>query len=112
MGITFKENCSDIRNSKVIELIKELSEYGCHLSIHDPKASVEECKRTLGIDLQPFEDQRDFDCLIAAVPHKEFIKLDVSAICSKIKPGGVFVDIKASYNRKNFSENGINLWRP
>ena len=112
MGITFKENCSDIRNSKVVDLINELSEYGCRLTIYDPKASAEECEQIYGINLQPFEHDNDFDCLIAAVPHQEFIELDVSTLCSKMKPGGVFIDLKSAYQRDCFSQNGINLWRP
>ena len=112
MGITFKENCSDIRNSKVVDLIKELSDYGCHLSIYDPRASAQECERIYGISLQPFENAKDFDCLIAAVPHREFIELDVSVLYSKIKPGGVFVDLKSAYSDDGVSKNHINLWRP
>ena len=112
MGVTFKENCSDIRNSKVVDLIKELSDYGCRLSIHDPRASAKECEQIYGISLQPLEHCSDFDCLIAAVPHQEFIQLDVATLCSKMKPGGVFIDLKSTYPRDGFSQNGINLWRP
>ena len=112
MGITFKENCSDIRNSKVIDLIRELSEYGCRLCVYDPRASAEECEQIYNITIETFEDKKDFDCLIAAVPHQEFIQLDESFLCSKIKPRGVFIDLKSAYQRDVFFDHGINLWRP
>ena len=102
MGITFKENCSDIRNSKVIDLIRELSEYGCRLCVYDPRASAEECEQIYNITIETFEDKKDFDCLIAAVPHQEFIQLDESFLCSKIKPRGVFIDLKSAYQRDVF----------
>ena len=70
----------------MVDLINELSDYGCRLTIYDPKASAEECEQIYGINLQPFEHDYDFDCLIVAVPHQEFIELDVSTLCSKMKP--------------------------
>ena len=95
----------------MIDLIRELSEYGCRLCVYDPRASAEECEQIYNITIETFEDKKDFDCLIAAVPHQEFIQLDESFLCSKIKPRGVFIDLKSAYQRDVF-DHGINLWRP
>ena len=112
MGIAFKENCSDIRNSKVVDLINQLTEHGCKVIVHDPLVAPKECKHHYDITLQPFESEHIFDCLIAAVPHNEFTRLSVDTLCSKIKPGGVFIDLKSAYPRAEFANHNIKLWRP
>ena len=112
MGIAFKENCSDIRNSKVVDLINQLTEHGCEVTVHDPLVAPEECKHHYDITLEPFESEHIFDCLIAAVPHNEFTRLSVDSLCSKIKPGGVFIDLKSAFSRAEFANHNIKLWRP
>lgn len=112
LGVTFKENCGDIRNSKVVDLINELTDHECNVVVHDPLACPEECKKHYDISLEPFENEHLFDCLIAAVPHDEYIQIDVATLCAKIRPGGVFVDLKAAYSRKEFANHNIKLWRP
>ena len=111
LGLTFKENCSDLRNSKVAELVTELEEYGCQPFVHDPLASPEEAKLEYGIDLNGWEDLPECDALIAAVPHRYYLDLPISDILSRMKPGGVFVDIKGAYDTAAIKAGGFRLWR-
>ncbi|WP_269466432.1 Vi polysaccharide biosynthesis UDP-N-acetylglucosamine C-6 dehydrogenase TviB [Anaerohalosphaera lusitana] len=77
LGITFKENCPDIRNSRVIDVIEELKSYGCELTVHDPWADPEEVKEEYGIQLKEVPtDQKDFDAVVIAVAHNQFKQID------------------------------------
>ncbi len=85
LGITFKENCPDIRNSKVIDVIRELQDFGTTVSIHDPWASPEEVLHEYGIDLmttQKLEQAAPFDALVLAVAHREFENLEIKKLCN------------------------------
>ncbi len=80
LGITFKENCPDIRNSRVIDVINELKDFGCNVDVYDPWADKEEVKHEYGIDLLTKEDEVDlskYDALVVAVAHDEFKKMDI-----------------------------------
>lgn len=90
LGITFKENCPDIRNSRVIDVIREMQEFGCHVDVHDPWADKEEVRQEYGLDLIS-EVQGDYDAIILAVAHNEFKTMDMQ----KLKQGNCIVfDIK------------------
>ncbi len=92
LGITFKENCPDIRNSRVIDVINELKDFGCNVDVYDPWADKEEVKEEYGIDLLTKEDNIDlskYDAIVVAVAHDEFKKMDI-----KKSDNQVIYDIK------------------
>jgi UDP-N-acetyl-D-galactosamine dehydrogenase len=94
VGLTFKENVPDLRNSRVPDIINELREYGIDPIVHDPMASGEEALREYGIELRPFDALSDLDGVILAVPHqKSFDQLD--RIVDSVRKGGLFIDIKS-----------------
>ncbi|TRD11401.1 nucleotide sugar dehydrogenase [Erythrobacter insulae] len=98
LGLTFKEDVPDIRNSKVPDIIAELRDYGIEPMVADPLASLEETRREYGIALTPCADVRELDALILAVNHAEYIA-DPAALLARVKPGGVIVDVKSAIDR-------------
>ena len=90
LGITFKENCPDIRNTRVVDIIKELEEYGVVVDIHDPWADKEEVQMELGLELTESIDMNQYDSIVLAVAHEEFVAMDWSQIKDK-----VIFDVKA-----------------
>src|SRR5438477_1159753 len=91
LGMTFKENCKDIRNSKVIDVIRELQEYGCEVFVHDPEADPDETMHEYGIKLCSWEDLPAADALILAVAHKAFLEIPTQEILKKIVRQGCLV---------------------
>lgn len=115
LGLTFKENCPDTRNSKVDDIIKRLNEYGIEPIVVDPWASERDAMREYGVELTPLHEVKDADCVIVAVAHNEFkaLKLDdikklyrVSADSEK-----VLIDVKGIYSVKDLSNSGMDYWR-
>ena len=112
LGLTFKENCSDLRNSKVADLIKELQEFGCDVSVHDPLADVQEAKREYDITLVDWVDlPANADAVVAAVSHSHYKNLPIEIVLAQLKSGGVFIDIKSFYCAGSIEAAGYNLWR-
>ena len=111
LGLTFKENCKDIRNSKVIDVIRELEQYGIECFVHDPEADHEETMHEYGIKLCDWEDLPQADAVILAVAHKQFTQQPPSAILSKIVPQGVFVQVKPAFDSAAFTREGVRVWR-
>lgn len=112
LGLTFKENCSDMRNSKVADLIKELQEFGCEVSVHDPLAEAKEAMHEYGIALTEWDLlPKQADAIIAAVSHSEYTNQPVTQLLAKLKPGGVFIDIKSTYSPEVIEGAGFVLWR-
>ncbi len=97
MGITFKENCSDIRNTGVIDVIKELNEYGVKTEVYDPWANAEEVDTEYGINLLQTLDNQ-YDGIVLAVPHQDFLSIDFQAL--KKESFSVIFDIKAVLEKK------------
>ena len=115
LGLTFKENCPDTRNSKVDDIIKRLNEYGIEPIIVDPWASERDAMREYGVELTPLHEVKDADCVIVAVAHNEFkaLRLDdikklyrVSADSEK-----VLIDVKGIYSVKDLKNSGMDYWR-
>jgi UDP-N-acetyl-D-galactosamine dehydrogenase len=94
IGLTFKENVPDLRNSRVPDIIDELREYGIDPIVHDPTASGEEALREYGIELRPFDALKDLDAVILAVPHQDSLD-QLDRIVSSVREGGVFIDVKS-----------------
>jgi len=99
MGITFKENVQDIRNSKVVDVYRELRDYAVDVDVVDPHAESEEVEEEYGFGLTPTPSQ-DYDAIILAVPHAEYLNRDETFFTDLLKPNGLFVDIKGLYRHQ------------
>lgn len=114
LGFTFKENCPDTRNTKVIDIVKELREYGIEPLIADPEADAAEAERLYGISFVEMEEIRDVDAVILAVSHKEFEKLSPDTLNGFYKKGAarrVLADLKGILDRERLEEAGYLYWR-
>jgi UDP-N-acetyl-D-galactosamine dehydrogenase len=112
LGLTFKENCPDLRNSKVADLVKELQSFGCAVAVHDPIAEAPEAVHEYGIALTEWNKlPKDADAIVAAVSHREYLAMPLSDITGRLKPGGVFVDVKSAYDPAAIRAAGCRLWR-
>ncbi len=114
LGFTFKENCPDTRNTKVIDIVRELQEYGIDPLITDPVADVAEAQREYGIVFTPEKEIHDVDAVILAVSHTEYTKLTMDQIDRVYAPGRkmkVLADIKGMLDRSMYEEAGYLYWR-
>ena len=114
LGFTFKENCPDTRNTKVIDIYKELGEYGIVPVVVDPAADAEEAERLYGITFQSMEAVHDMDAVIIAVAHEEFLKFGRKAVDGFYNPAHrrrVLLDIKGLLNRKDYQTEDYLYWR-
>ncbi len=115
LGITFKENCPDIRNTKVVDIFEKLREYGITPVVTDPLADPEETRKHYGIELIPMEDIREADCLVFANAHEEFKALPeekIEAMYRKGSPGErVLIDVKGILDKKRWLAKGYHFWR-
>lgn len=112
LGFTFKENCPDTRNTKIIDIVHEIEEYGITPVIADPRADAEEAKMLYGVEFADMETIRDMDAVILAVAHKEFSSFSVDEMNSFFGSGKkVLLDIKGILNRKEYEEAGYKYWR-
>jgi UDP-N-acetyl-D-galactosamine dehydrogenase len=111
LGLTFKENVPDIRNSKVIDIVRELESFGVAVQLHDPIASAEQAAREYGIKLIPYDQLQPAEIVILAVPHESYVKGGWPLISSLLKNGrGSVVDIRSSLDRGGSPET-VELWR-
>ena len=115
LGITFKENCPDTRNSKVIDIIKRLKEYGNEPIVYDPLADKNDAKEEYGIDLVDIEDIKDADCLVFAVAHDEFKNMSfdqMDALFGNFSNNEkIIIDVKSIFDKKAIEERGYSYWR-
>ena len=114
LGFTFKENCPDTRNTKVIDIYNELQEYGITPMVVDPAADAAEAKRLYGIDFASMEQVKDMDAVIVAVAHDQFADLKKEQIRSFYKPENrkkVLSDIKGILNRNEYDVDEFCYWR-
>jgi len=109
LGVTFKENVTDTRNSRVPDIAFELREFGIEVVMHDPVADPEVVKHEYGLTLQPRAALTELQALIVAVSHKEIISMGVSALAKMVQPGGVFVDIKSMFSPDEIPEH-VRYW--
>lgn len=110
-GITFKENCPDIRNSRVIDIIKSLKEYGTDISVVDPWAHSHEVQEEYGFSLVSWEDLKTCDAIIIAVSHDQFKKMDISTFLKKMNKPAILFDIKSVFDRDEVESAGALHWR-
>lgn len=110
-GLTFKENCPDLRNSKVIDIINELKDYNINVLVHDALASHEQAEDEYGVSLSKFEDLPPTDILVIAVGHKMYKEMELKLLLSKVKPGGIILDVKSILPKDKVIALGYTLWR-
>jgi UDP-N-acetyl-D-galactosamine dehydrogenase len=111
LGLTFKENCADLRNSKVADVINELKSYGVEVFVHDPFADPDEAMHEYGVRLFKWEDLPRADAIVAAVSHQQLISLPAEDFQKKLVKGGCFVDVKACFDAAALEGAGIKVWR-
>jgi UDP-N-acetyl-D-galactosamine dehydrogenase len=111
LGLAFKENCPDLRNSRVIDLIEELKTYGARVVVHDPAASREDARREYGIELASWEDLPVADALVLAVAHNDLIARTTPDFLSKVAANGCVVDVKSRLDAAAIRAAGRALWR-
>lgn len=112
LGFTFKENCPDTRNTKVMDIVRELQEYGIDTVVADPEADVEETKKLYEIELTPVEEICDVDALILAVAHEQFVRLKKTYVDSLYGKGKkILLDIKGILDRKEYENANYQYWR-
>lgn len=115
LGLTFKENCPDTRNSKVDDIIKRLNEYGINPTVVDPWASERDAMHEYGVILTRMEDVKDADCIIVAVAHQEFKAITLDEMKKLFKKGAddekVLIDVKGLYQVNDLKASGLKYWR-
>lgn len=111
LGLTFKENCADLRNSKVIDIIRELQSYGIEVAVTDAYANPEEAMQEYGVQLLPWEQLPQANAVVAAVSHHAYQSLTIEEIGSKLVSGGVFIDVKAIFDAQSLENAGYTVWR-
>jgi UDP-N-acetyl-D-galactosamine dehydrogenase len=111
LGLTFKEDCPDLRNSRSIDVIRELESYGMEVCVHDPRACPDESRHEYGIELRSWTDLPEADAIVVAVAHSEFVRRPVTSYRTKVRAGGVFVDVKSRFCRDELAKEGLHVWR-
>ena len=111
LGLTFKEDCPDLRNSRVIDVIRELESYGARVIVHDPVADAKEAFHEYKVDLRAWDDLPKAGAIVAAVNHREFKDRPVGDFLSKLEKDGVITDVKSMFETAAFAGSGVELWR-
>ena len=111
LGMTFKENCPDLRNSKVIDVVRELRSFGVRVSVHDPIADSAECEHEYGVALTPWAQLPRAAAVVAAVAHRDYLERGAAGIAQKLVPGGLFADVKSSFDPAAIGAAGCRVWR-
>jgi UDP-N-acetyl-D-galactosamine dehydrogenase len=111
LGLTFKEDVPDIRNSKVIDIIRELHEFGVETFVHDPQANADDALHEYGVRLCDWESLPAADALILAVPHRRYLELPNEALIRKVVRQGCIIDVKAVLDAPALRKEGLRLWR-
>ncbi|MBF0200394.1 MAG: nucleotide sugar dehydrogenase [Desulfamplus sp.] len=111
LGLTFKENCPDMRNTRVIDIIDELKGYGAHVMVHDPLADSREAMEYYGVNLSPWESMKELGAIILAVPHEFYKSMGTRDIVALVDRGGVVIDVKSILEPEIAHECGACFWR-
>jgi len=111
LGLTFKENCPDLRNSRVVDIISELQEYHCDIQVHDPLADPAAALQEYGLSLIPTENLQKAHAVVLAVPHAQYLAMDVQGFQSLLEPGGIMVDVKSVLDKVALAEAALDVWR-
>jgi UDP-N-acetyl-D-galactosamine dehydrogenase len=111
LGLTFKENCPDLRNSRVVDIIRELQEYHCDVIVHDPMADPREAQEEYGIELVSWDDLQAINAVILAVPHKQYLEKSSTDFEAIVSPGATLIDVKSVIKRSDFDAGDVDIWR-
>ena len=111
LGLTFKEDCADLRNSKVVDIIEELKTYGCEVFVHDPEGDPQEALHEYGVTLSSWDDLPRADAIVAAVAHRQYRQLSTEDIARKAVKQGCFVDVKSGFDAPALEAAGLHVWR-
>ena len=111
LGLTFKEDCPDLRNTRVVDIIEELNSYGCDVMVHDPMANPGEAKEYYGVDLCSWEQLENLGAIILAVPHAAYKEKSVAELVSKLGEGGCLIDVKSFMDMDAVKETRVPFWR-
>jgi UDP-N-acetyl-D-galactosamine dehydrogenase len=109
LGLSFKEDVTDIRNSKVPDILAELREYGVNVLVHDPLASEEDAMHEYGVRLSSLDTFKELDALVLAVAHKPYLEMGIGKLSSSIRDGGIFVDVKSAFHGPP-NDRAIRYW--
>jgi UDP-N-acetyl-D-galactosamine dehydrogenase len=111
LGLTFKENCPDLRNTRVIDVVRELQAYGANVHVHDPTANAEEAVHEYGLHLESWESLPRAAALVLAVAHDAFLARPQGELLGKLQPNGCLIDVKSVTDAASLRENGFRVWR-
>jgi len=111
LGLTFKENCPDIRNSRVIDVVHELASFGIVVHVHDPLADAEEAMHEYGVTLTPWDELPRADAIVAAVAHRGFAQRSLDDLMGKLASGGIYMDVKCQADAEALRARGAQVWR-
>ena len=106
MGLTFKENVPDLRNSRVPDIINELQDFGVFPSVHDPHASAHESQEEYGVKLSDLDDLKELDALVLAVPHREYC-MSADALIKRVKQGGIIMDVRSALDGAKVADTHV-----
>jgi UDP-N-acetyl-D-galactosamine dehydrogenase len=111
LGLTFKENCPDIRNTRVIDVIHELKSYGMDVHVHDPVPDAEEARHEYGLELEPWDALPRADAIVVAVAHRQFVAKPLGDYLAKVVDKGCFIDVKSQFDMTALRRAGLTVWR-
>ncbi len=111
LGLTFKEDCPDLRNTKVVDIIDELNSYGTNVLVHDAISESAQAFEYYSVNLCKWDDLKDLSALILAVPHKEYLGNKLSDLKNMLLPNGCFIDVKSVFDPKDAKKLELNYWR-
>ncbi len=111
MGLTFKEDCQDLRNSRVVDIISELKTYGVEVQVHDPIVDNDEAKAAYDIDLIAYEKIASVDAVVVAVPHREIKSISLNNLSERTGVDIPFMDVKSAFDRSALAQAGFRVWR-
>jgi UDP-N-acetyl-D-galactosamine dehydrogenase len=111
LGLTFKENCPDIRNTRVIDVIQELKSYGMDVHVHDPVPDAAEARHEYGLELEPWDTLPRADAIVVAVAHRQFVARPLADYLAKVIDKGCFIDVKSQFDMAALRRAGLTVWR-
>ena len=111
LGLTFKENCPDLRNSRVIDVVRELASFGVRVHVHDPVADPAEALHEYGVELETWDTLPRASAIVGAVAHRALVQRSADELAAKLVPGGVYVDVKSKADMAALHARGLQVWR-
>ena len=111
LGLSFKENCPDIRNTRVIDVVHELKSYGIDVQVHDPVPDAGEARHEYGLELKPWDALPRADAVVVAVAHRQFVARPLADYLTKVVERGCFIDVKSQFDMTALRGAGLTVWR-